>query len=297
MQYRMRPSISAFPNKSFYLDALRDAQTVLDRSSPPKSRFLLTKSLPNGDLAEVGERYDSVAFISHNGVESKHRKSWINRDEVELLVDIVGDLLLENPKLVASDIGIITPYWSQTRLLRNTFNEPSATARLRTSLGPVRAATVSQVEINTVDAYQGREKRVILFSTVRSNLGGSIGFLTNKRRLNVALTRARDALIVVGNRWTLERAARLDAWQRQRESEDPDIDSAIWKRFVEWCDERGLSKSWAEMNGGVDPADARAQAEAQERARRWALARARGEQAWCEKPTPADEEVEACLFG
>ncbi|BGP21149.1 DNA helicase [Rhodotorula toruloides] len=277
MQYRMRPSISAFPNKSFYLDALRDAATVHDRHSPPKSRFLLTNPLPNGDLAEVDQRYDSVAFISHNGRETKHRQSWINRDEVEILVDIVGDLLLENPDLEASDIGIITPYYSHTRLVRNTFNEPSATARLRTLLGPVRAATVSQVEVNTVDAYQGREKRVVIFSTVRSNSNGSIGFLNNKRRLNVALTRARDALIVVGNRRTLERAAATTAYQRQRESEDPDIDFAIWKRFIEWCDERGFSKSWVEMNGDVEVA---------------ATARPSSTQR-----EPSDEQAEAYLFG
>ncbi|BGO88406.1 hypothetical protein JCM10020v2_000021 [Rhodotorula toruloides] len=294
MQYRMRPSISAFPNKSFYLDALRDAETVLDRHSPPKSRFLLTKLLPDGDLAEVDQRYDSVAFISHNGRETKHRTSWLNRDEVEVLVDIVGDLLLENPDLDASDIGIITPYYSHTRLVRNTFNDSSATARLRTLLGPVRAATVSQVEVNTVDAYQGREKRVVIFSTVRSNWNGSIGFLTNKRRLNVALTRARDALIVVGNRRTLERAAALSSYQRQRESEDPDLDFGVWKRFIEWCDERGLSKSWAEMNGGVD-LQMKMEAEAQARAKRRAEAHARTK--WpSSAPLPPDEAVEAFLF-
>jgi superfamily I DNA and/or RNA helicase len=68
------------------------------------------------------------------------------------------------------------------------------------------------VEVHTVDGYQGREKEVILFSCVRSNDEGNVGFLADSRRLNVALTRARRGLIVVGDPDTLRSDETWSAW-------------------------------------------------------------------------------------
>ncbi|GAA5985540.1 hypothetical protein JCM11641_007986 [Rhodosporidiobolus odoratus] len=254
-QYRMRPDISAFPNLSFYHSALRDAPSVTDRPPPPRSRFLSPPLAPAPALSRISLSKSPssasppqtpspaskdpvpVAFVSHAGEERLHRQSILNRAEVSLLVEIVGDLLLQNPTLAANDIGIISPYYAQTRLLINTFESGYASSRLRKLLGPRRAAEVSEVEVNTVDGFQGREKRVVLLSTVRSNPAGAIGFLTDRRRLNVALTRARDALIVVGNEETLRKAA-LNEWA----SPDPDADAGVWRRFLQWCDRRGLVK-------------------------------------------------------
>ena len=80
------------------------------------------------------------------------------------------------------DIGIISPYADQVSLLKNK----------------------TDIEVKTVDGFQGREKEIIIISTVRSNDKGKIGFLSDLRRLNVALTRAKRKLIIIGNKETLK---------------------------------------------------------------------------------------------
>ena len=81
-------------------------------------------------------------------------------------------------------------------------------------------ALAGDVEVNTVDAYQGREKDVVLISTVRSNEKGNLGFVADDRRLNVALTRARRAVVVVGDPGTL-------------------ASDETWRAFVARCEEDG----------------------------------------------------------
>jgi hypothetical protein len=99
---------------------------------------------------------------------------------------------------VAVGVGVITPYKRQVYELRRA---------LRTALG----STAESVEVNTVDGFQGREKTVIVFSAVRAPSqgwaggGGGIGFVGDERRMNVALTRAKEALWVVGHARTLGR--------------------------------------------------------------------------------------------
>ncbi|GAA5962773.1 hypothetical protein JCM21900_006498 [Sporobolomyces salmonicolor] len=252
-QYRMRPSISAFPNLSFYHSALQDSPTVSARPPPPQSRFFSAPSdapssstVSPSDPPRSDEAVVPVAFVAHTSPEQSNRKSLLNRAEVDLIIEIVGDLLHRNPTLDARDIGIISPYYAQTRLLTNTFDSGWATSRLRSLLGSARARAAQGVEINTVDGFQGREKKIIILSTVRSNAGGHIGFLTDKRRLNVALTRAKDALFVVGNQETLKMAVRNE-WLSEGDS---DADVGVWRRFLAWCAERGLVREWKENERG-----------------------------------------------
>ena len=85
----------------------------------------------------------------------------------------------------AASLGVITPYRAQVRLLRE------------------RLADVPDVEVDSVDGFQGREKEAIIVSLVRSNHEGEIGFLADARRTNVAFTRARRCLLVIGDSATL----------------------------------------------------------------------------------------------
>ena len=102
-------------------------------------------------------------------------------------------------------VGIITPYKAQVRLLKST---------LSPYLHRLGLKAPGDLEVNTVDAYQGREKDIIVISCVRSNPQGSLGFLTDHRRMNVAITRARHCLFVVGNSATLEK-------------------DSVWKAFID----------------------------------------------------------------
>ena len=111
-----------------------------------------------------------------------------------MVVRIVNDLLMPGD-ISAQDIGVISPYSGQVRLIRQLFDE-----------------TIEGLEIKSVDGYQGREKEIIVLSTVRSNESGTVGFLSNYRRLNVALTRAKRGLIVIGDDRTLRNDSTWASW-------------------------------------------------------------------------------------
>lgn len=226
----MRPAISSFPNHAFYKSALEDSTSVSERQPAPISSYL-EPSAPS-------------IFISHSYPETTYRYSTRNIPEADIIVEIVGDLLARNPSLDPEEIGIISPYFAQTRLLQDMFSKGEAGRTLRPLLGWKRAAEVERVEVNTVDGFQGREKGIIILSTVRSNARGSIGFLTDQRRLNVALTRAKDALFVVGDQRTLKRAT-MSEWMMADEEADGDV----WRRYLGWMEERGLVREWKGLEG------------------------------------------------
>jgi len=107
--------------------------------------------------------------------------------------------------LKGQDIGIIAPYAAQITLLKRLLNtDLSYQTRFREVLGAHRAMQLANIEIKTVDGFEGREKDVIIFSTVRNNAAGHIGFLADKKRLNVGLTRAKRGLFVIGSISTLK---------------------------------------------------------------------------------------------
>merc|ERR1712039_759342 len=109
------------------------------------------------------------------------------------VVEIVQDLVRGG--LDPTEVGVVTPYAAQVRLVRLLL----ARAGLPTS------REKGGVETNSVDGYQGREKEAIVISTVRSSSAGGLGFVADWRRANVAFTRARRGLVVVGDPNTLGR--------------------------------------------------------------------------------------------
>jgi superfamily I DNA and/or RNA helicase len=206
IQYRMHPIISDFPRREFYDAALKDGTvlpsgSILSELSPPKSRHLSARK------RNLTDQIAPLLFIHHDNREEARDRSKVNFEEMNIVIAILEDLLLSNPEMKGSDIGVISPYVAQIRMLNAMLKVESDWAEyFRHRLGDVRALQLKEVEVKTVDGFEGREKDVIIFSTVRNNSYGQIGFLADRRRMNVALTRAKRALFVIGNMNTLSQA-------------------------------------------------------------------------------------------
>ena len=122
----------------------------------------------------------------------------MNPGEAELAVSEALRLL--DRGVAAQDVAVIAPYDAQVQLLRQ------------------RLAGHPDLEVDTVDGFQGREKEAVIVSLTRSNEAGELGFLTDIRRMNVALTRARKKLVVVGDGATVRRHPFYDGFFRYAES-------------------------------------------------------------------------------
>ncbi|GHJ88617.1 hypothetical protein NliqN6_5019 [Naganishia liquefaciens] len=229
-QYRMHPDISAFPNKAFYDSQLKDGTAggngvVKCGLEPPKSAF--TRN------AEAGSDR-TVTFLHHWGLEKARANSVENESEAKIIYDVVVDLLAQNPGLSGKDIGVISPYAGQiSRIMNELRHDPKRQVETWSTLGSKRGGEVDEVEIHTVDGFEGREKQVIIFSTTRSNPGDSIGFLKDWRRMNVGLTRAKSGLIIVGNRHTLGNA------RRDTNLTDAKSGAEYWSELIRDLDSRG----------------------------------------------------------
>jgi superfamily I DNA and/or RNA helicase len=134
---------------------------------------------------EITDSSKAVVFINASeGQEKAIAEGFSFYNEAEqILVQKVADNLLSS-RLFPEDIGIISPYDQQVSQLK-------------------RKLKGYQIEIKTVDGFQGREKEVIIISLVRANSYGKLGFLKDYRRLNVAITRAKRKLIIIGHADTL----------------------------------------------------------------------------------------------
>ena len=114
--------------------------------------------------------------------------------------------VLQTGALKPHDIGVVSPYAGQVRQLKQAFGIKGKRAlrRERDQGFVAREGPFKGLEVLTVDGFQGREKELIIFSCVRANSRGNVGFLADQRRLNVAITRARRGLIVLGHPATLK---------------------------------------------------------------------------------------------
>jgi DNA polymerase III delta prime subunit len=176
VQYRMHAAIMDFPSAELY-----DGQLTAD----PSVAAHLLKDLPGvacTAATEVPLEFIDTAGAGYDEELEPDGESRLNRGEAELVCRKVRALL--EAGLAAADVALISPYAAQVRLLRSKLD-------------------VAGLEIDSVDGFQGREKEAVVISLVRSNVEGEIGFLGDVRRMNVAMTRARRKLLVVGDSATL----------------------------------------------------------------------------------------------
>ena len=189
IQYRMNSLLMKFPNEEFYNNGLKSDSSVDDINIK--------------DILDSRQDEEALLFIDTSDIADnrerhlKDSKSIVNEIEAEIAIRIADDYL--NDGVSEEDIGIISPYADQVKIIQE--NTP--------------------IEVKTVDGFQGREKEIIIISTVRSNNNGNIGFLSDLRRLNVAITRAKRKLIIIGNKDTL-------------------ITNPTYKRLINFCEDEKL---------------------------------------------------------
>lgn len=207
MQYRMHRDICAFSSAEFYEGRLQTAV-------PDAARPLARSQFPwPGEARKV--------FVPCTSPEDIGQQSKCNRGQAEMCRKVCE--LLRTPAMSeaspqhgsayqASQIAVLTPYTRQKELLQ--------------SLLPMH-------EVSSIDGYQGREADIIVFVTVRCNVHYELGFLNDMRRLNVAMTRAKTGVVVIGDRATLTTAA-VDESQADSKG--------CWRRLLRQCREVDVEK-------------------------------------------------------
>jgi len=181
-QYRMHEKIMNFSNHYFYKGKLQANDQVHRWQVFPDDKPV--------------EFIDTAGTGFFEQVEQETKSSF-NKEEVQLLIKHMEEYLqvvdLHGGLDLISNIGIISPYKAQVGLLKEQFVERHKEA----------LTLLSRVAINTVDSFQGQERDIIYISMVRSNEKGEIGFLADTRRMNVAMTRARKKLVIIGDSATI----------------------------------------------------------------------------------------------
>ncbi len=175
-QYRMHPTIMQFSSDHFYggrLEAYAEASSHTLAELP---------GVTTNEATQETLQFIDTAGAGYDEEPGSDGESLCNPQEADILVQQVQRLL--DSGMLPAQIGVISPYAAQVRLLREKL-----------------AST--EVGVDTIDGFQGQEREAILISLVRSNGDGDVGFLSDTRRMNVALTRARRKLVVVGDTATL----------------------------------------------------------------------------------------------
>uniref|UniRef100_A0A3Q1G8A4 RNA helicase n=1 Tax=Acanthochromis polyacanthus TaxID=80966 RepID=A0A3Q1G8A4_9TELE len=206
--YRSHAAILKIPNELFYENELQVFADQWEREAYCSWEYLPKKGFP----------------IIFHGVMGKDEReanspSFFNVSEIEVLVDYLTKLMETQgkkglPKLSAKDIGIIAPYRKQVEKIKKALKSVSALSRWN---------DLKELKVGSVEEFQGQERKIIMISTVRSCISYvkmdkdfNIGFLSDEKRFNVAVTRARSLLIIVGNPVILNK--------------DP-----TWDKFISYC--------------------------------------------------------------
>ncbi|MFZ1750036.1 MAG: AAA domain-containing protein, partial [Saprospiraceae bacterium] len=171
-QYRMNSHILGFSNERYYKGKLTSNASVIDR--------------------KLRNDHHPLVFIDTAGcgfeeVMNDQQRSFANHGEFFIIRE---HILAHLEKLSGASIAIISPYAEQIRYIRQQYTEDQQLVTL-------------DIDINSIDGFQGQEKEVVYISLVRSNDQGEIGFLKDERRLNVAMTRAMKKLVIIGDSATI----------------------------------------------------------------------------------------------
>ncbi|KAM7212712.1 RNA dependent RNA polymerase domain containing protein [Rhypophila decipiens] len=205
-QYRMHAAICKFSSDEFYSSALKTGVSA-------DARPLLESMFPWPPAAGLKGRDDvaRMVFVDCSSKEDLGHKSKSNSGQTKLCLQVckllrtaksgissksttgAGGLAGQPDELAKQFIAVLTPYTRQVEVLKREL------------------AGISNLEVCSIDGFQGREADVVVFVTVRCNDHGVIGFLTDLRRLNVAMTRAKCGVVVIGNRATLTMAEEVDS--------------------------------------------------------------------------------------
>lgn len=197
-QYRMNSDIAAFPSTQFYNGNLKTADQ-------------------NRDWQLNG--FSPVEAFDINGTEQETAsKSYKNKTEARLVAKQVE--VLKGDGVDVEDIGVITPYAGQIQCIRESLKSLTF--------------DTSNMKVDTVDSFQGSENEAIIVSFVRSNTTGNSGFLTmpdeGPRRLNVALTRAKKRVVLIGN------------WDTLTTSQNDDDTSDVYQSLEQWLETNGFMR-------------------------------------------------------
>ena len=189
MQYRMNEEIMRFSSDWFYGNQVESAPEVKYRSILDLDVPMEWKTLP--DLPEGEEISFKEEFIGENFGRINKAEAELTLLTLQQYFERIGKTRVLNERL---DVGVISPYRAQVQYLRSQL-------RKKEYFKPFRHL----ISVNTVDGFQGQERDIIVISLVRSNDQGQIGFLRDLRRMNVAITRARMKLIIIGDVQTMSR--------------------------------------------------------------------------------------------
>jgi len=197
VQYRMNERIMSFPSDWFYESKLHAHESVKNHrlNEEPIVQFIDT----------AGTGYDEELLGAPFGIR--------NKQEADLLLKL---LMFQLDEHTSASIGVISPYKLQIQYIREQLLEQKLLTK--------------QIQVQTVDGFQGQEKDIIFISLVRSNSKQEIGFLRDLRRMNVAITRARKKLIVIGDSSTL-------------------ASSSFYSKFQEYVEKHnGYHSAWEYIN-------------------------------------------------
>ena len=206
VQYRMHTSIMGYSSKVFYGNKLQAHASVA-------SHLLFAEDSPLLFLDTAGCGFD----------EKQDGTSTFNPEEASLLFKHVVQLTRQLSGQIAEknypSIAVISPYKEQINVLKEYLQQTS-------ELAPWH----KQITVNTIDSFQGQERDIVYISMTRSNSKGEIGFLSDIRRMNVAMTRARKKLVIVGDSATLAK-------------------SPFYKNFIDYAEKiDGYESAWTIMN-------------------------------------------------